>query len=513
MGMSPRTGDAPLKISTVVGVAAAIVLAVLLNVIGSRHFRRWDATSGGLYTLSGATRETLRALEEPVVIHVLVPEGDPLRASLDQMLLAYRAESSRVEVRATDPDRAPAEFLAVQRKYGVTAARGDDGAVIMDAAVVVARADAPYFLTARDLAEPDQADPLRTRPRIEEALTSAIRRIVGGVRPRVCFTEGHGERSVDVAGDDGLAVFKDRLIKNNLEVLSVWTEGAEPTAPFEGCTLAIVAGPTQPLPERHVAQLGRFVESGGNALLVVGPVPREDDGGFVPLGDAPLLALAGVRRTDDFIFELDEDRRIARGFGETFLPIVAPHPITSGLDRHGGDVVLTVASSLDDLGTSLAPAPLLTTSARAFGMNDFFGWAKAPGEPVAREGDRSGPLTVAFATERPATPGQQRGARLVVFGTTSVLAQANWREPELAATAAVVEGAVAWLASHRAFLDIPSKPTVMTQLDVTEAGLTTVFRTAVVLLPAAAALGGVLVWLRRRREVPGVVARRPGGPP
>lgn len=500
--MSVRSGDTPLKLSTVIGVAAAMVLAVLLNVLGGRHFRRWDVTSGGLYTLSEATRETLHALEEPVVVHVLLAEGDSLRASLDQMLLAYRAESSRLEVRATDPDRAPAEFLAVQRKYGISAARGDDGAVITDAAVVVARADVPYFLTERDLAEVDEVDPTRTRPRLEEALTSAIRRVASGARPRVCFTEGHGERSVDVAGDDGLAVLKDRLIKNNLEVLSVWTEGAEPTAAFEGCSLAVVAGPTQPIPARHLAQLQRFIEDGGNALLVVGPVPREDDGGFVALGDAPLLALAGVRRHDDFVFELDEDRRVARGFGETFLPVIAQHPITAGLDRQGGDVVLTVASSLEDLGTSTAPARLLETSPRAFAMKDFFGWARAPGEPQARAGDREGPLSLAVAAERPPPPGKDRGARIVVVSTTSVLSQANWRDPELAATAAFVEGTVAWLASHRRFLDIPSKPTVMTQLDVTEAGLSTVFRCAVLLLPAGAALGGVLVWLARRRDAP-----------
>ena len=55
MGVKPaRGGDRSLQIGTVIGVAAAVVLAVLLNVIGARHFRRWDATSEGLYTGDGA---------------------------------------------------------------------------------------------------------------------------------------------------------------------------------------------------------------------------------------------------------------------------------------------------------------------------------------------------------------------------------------------------------------------------------------------------------------------------
>lgn len=501
MGVSPgRGGDRSLAIGTVIGVAAAVLLAVLLNVIGARHFRRWDATSEGLYTLSDATRETLRGLEEPIVVLVLLADGDPLRASIDQMLLAYRAESSRLEVRTIDPDRAPAELLAVQQRYGVVAGRSEDGRLVTDAAIIVARADVPYFIAESDLVAPDDDDPTRSRPRLEEALTSAIRRVLAETRPRVCFTEGHGERSIDVGGDDGLALLRDRLVKNNLEVVSVWGEAGSPAAPLEGCALAVVAGPTQAIPPAHVDHLRRFVEAGGNALFVIGPVPRDDADGFVDLGDAPLFALAGVRREDDFVFELDDARRVARGFGETFLPVVLEHPATVGLAGRG-DVVVTVASSLTDLGAG-GPAPqrLLETSPRAFAMRDFFAWAKEPGEPEPKPGDARGPLAIAVAVERPAAPGAARGARVVAIATTSVLAQANWQQPELAATSGFVHGVVAWLASHRAFLDIPQKPAVATHIELTEEGLATLFRGVVLFLPGLAALGGVLVWLARRRE-------------
>jgi hypothetical protein len=503
----PRLGgDTPVKISTVIGLAAAVVLAVLLNVIGARHYHRWDATTGGLYTLSEATRETLHALEEPIVVHVLVPEGDPLRESLDQMLIAYRAESAKLDVRATDPDRNPAELLAVQQKYGIVAGRSDDGRVVTDAAIVVARADKPYFITPDDLVEVDMASESRVRPRLEQALTAAIRRSLGDQRPHVCFTEGHGERSVDVAGDDGLAVLKDRLVKNNYDVISVWAQGDASVASLEGCDLTVVAAPALPFPEAHEGALVRFVERGGNLLYVAGPVPREDDKGYVDLGDARLLELAGVKRHDDFVFEVDPSRRATHGFGETFLPTVVPHAITAALvkereKRRGGDVVVTVASSLEDLRRPGAtPQRLLETSERGFGMVDFFGWAREPTEPTKKAGDREGPLVVAMATERGAIAGHERGARIVVVSTTSVLAPANWREPELHSTASFVEGSISWLAGHRAFLDIPSKPTVMSSLDLTEEGLAILFRTSVLLLPLAAALGGIAMTVVRRRE-------------
>jgi len=494
------------KISTVVGVAAAVVLAVLVNVIGARHFHRWDATTGGLYTLSEATRETLHKLEEPLVVHILVPEGDALHESLEQMLLAYRAESPKLDVRSTDPDRSPAEFLAVRQKYGIALGRSEDGRVVTDAAVVVARAGKPYFITPGDLVEVDAGGGERMRPRLEQALTSAIRRSLGDDRPRVCFTEGHGERSVDVAGEDGLAVLKDRLAKNNYEVVSIWTDGEPVAAPLDGCRLAIVAAPALPFPETHVDALRSFVERGGSMLFVAGPVPREDDKGYVELGDERLLELAGVKRATDFVFEVDPARRATHGFGETFLPEVLPHAITAALvkDREkqrGGEVVLTVASSLEDLRRpDVTPQRLLQTTDRAFGMIDFFAWAKEPNEPTKKPGDIEGPLAIAVAAERKPAKDGERGARIVIVASASVLSPANWREPELHATASFVESTISWLASHRAFLDIPSKPTVMTSLDLTAEGLSIMFRACVIYVPLAVAVGGIAVAFARRRE-------------
>ena len=39
----------------VAGVAGAMLLAVLVNVFAARHYKRWDFTTHGLYTLSQAT--------------------------------------------------------------------------------------------------------------------------------------------------------------------------------------------------------------------------------------------------------------------------------------------------------------------------------------------------------------------------------------------------------------------------------------------------------------------------
>ena len=56
-----KANDRTSKIVSSAGVVAAMLLAVLVNVIVARHYKRWDVTRGGLYTLSDPTLE-LRAV-------------------------------------------------------------------------------------------------------------------------------------------------------------------------------------------------------------------------------------------------------------------------------------------------------------------------------------------------------------------------------------------------------------------------------------------------------------------
>ncbi|AUX30967.1 MULTISPECIES: GldG family protein [Sorangium] len=521
------------KLSTSVGIIAAMVLAVLVNLLVARHYKRWDWTQGGLYTLSDATVSTLRALEEPIRVYVLLSEADPLTLSVRHLLDAYRAETTRLEVAVTDPDRRPAEFLAVQQRYGVVAGKTEDGRIVTDAAIIVARGDRPHFLSASDLVEVEDEDDLRARPRLEQALTGAIRSVLRSDRPRVCFASGHGEKSIDVGGADGLAALKDRLNKNNYEVVELGggrgghdhgdhdhgdepgaaPEEPAPEADLGRCRVLVLAGPSQPVPPGDVARYRAFIEKGGSALLAIGPVPDESEQRYVDLRLAGLLAVAGVELRSDFVFELDPKLRSTQGFGETFSPVVRPHPITEGLVKaadQGLGPVLTVASSLGPAASGpVAPAPLLVTSDKAFGMVDFFGWARDPSEPKPRDGDHPGPLTVAYAAELPKPAGSSaaHGPRVVVVSSPSALYSANWQSPELRGTAVFVESALSWLAASPPMLDIPDKPAVTAGLRLSEDALAGVFRYVVVYMPLAAALLGLAVHLSRRGS-----ERRPGGP-
>jgi hypothetical protein len=253
-----------------------------------------------------------------------------------------------------------------------------------------------------------------------------------------------------------------------------------------------------------VARLKRYIETGGSAFFAVGPVPDEDNPRYLDLGLSEALALAGVKLEHDFIFERDLKLRSTLGHGETFMPMLRPHAITEGLikaESRGLGIVINIASSLSKTGGgSAAPVPLLETGDQAFGMVDFFGWAKNPTEPAPAEADHRGPLAVAYAAElpKPASPGKDRGARIVVVGSMSVLFGANWENDDLRGTARFVESAVSWLAARPMMLDIQKKPTFAAGLRLSADSLSEIFRYVVLFMPLSAVLLGVAVFLRRR---------------
>ena len=154
MRATPRAGpgvriDAGQTIS-LVGVAAAMILAVVVNVVVARHYRRWDWTKSKRYTLSAATLVTLHDLQEPVDLWLLMGGADPLEQSVKQLLVAYRAETDLLVVHTIDPDRDTAALEDVRKRFKIDTGRTEDGRVVTDAVMVASKGEKHWFVGASD---------------------------------------------------------------------------------------------------------------------------------------------------------------------------------------------------------------------------------------------------------------------------------------------------------------------------------------------------------------------------
>jgi hypothetical protein len=479
------------------GVVGATLLLLNVNVLGARWYQRWDVTPDRLYSLSQPTRELLRDLHEPVEINVLLSKADPLLVSVRHMLEAYGAETQQLRVRYVDPDRSPAEFLAVQQKYQILAGKADDGRIVTDAAIVVARGSQHWFVTAEELVRFDE-DSGRSRPALEQALSSALANVRGTDKAKLCFTTGHREPTLEDAGPQGLSELKQRLLKNNYEPVSVDAGG--PRGSFADCVAVIVPVPELEFAANEAERLSDYVSAGGSALLLLGPTLGEDRS-VRDTGLAPLLQLAGIRLGRDVVLEQDDAQRLPSGSGELFFAKLRPHAVTRGVlheDDKLSSRVLVVQSRSLQLGPSATP--LLESSEHALALTSLD--ALSSEDKRAELGKAQPPqrhyLAAAAELPKPAQSKSSHGPRLFVTGASNLAWNRNFQDPSLYGNRRLIENAISWAAARPSMLSVPEKPTREVGLSLSEESLGEVMRYVLLYMPGSVALIGGFVLLRRR---------------
>ena len=489
------------------GVAAAVVLAAIVNVLGARHFARWDWTRDRRWSLSPATTETLRTLEQRVDMWAIVGPGDPLDQSLRQLLLAYRAVTPRLEVHFVDPDRDAALLLDLQRRFDLEAGRTEDGRVATDAIVVVASRDKHWFLTPQDMVDAS-GDDVRVRPREERALTQAVRSVLGGEKVKLCFTSGHGELSLEPGKDDrdSPGGLRDLLEKANYEIATVDVTPPGAHEPFRGCGVVVIAGPRVPFAPAESNRIRTWLLDGGSLFAAVGPIEGTSDTGMANAGLDDVLGPFGIALDDDLVHDVDDAVSIPETHGEGFLASVRPHAVTASLVPNGSEahpprVTAFFSRSLRHVAPPGAADAndLLETSPAAFAKTSILGASEWTEAPPRAPGDPGGPFVLAMASERPAATGASHGPRVVAVGSRFALAEDNWRQPRpLHGAAFFVDSALSWLAARPAVVDVPDKPEVAAGMRVSEQERGEVRRYVLVLMPLAALLLGASVWTWRR---------------
>lgn len=504
----------PMQASALLGILFAMILAVLVNVAASRRYTRWDWTSDKRYTLAPATVQTLRELPGVVEIWVLLGPADPLEQSVKQLLVAYQAETTKLDVHYVDPDKDTAALEDVKKRFKIETGRTDQGRVVADAIVVVAYGGKHWFLSVQDMVEVSHDDSGRVRPKEERAFTSAIRSVIGSERVKICFTTGHGELSPLEAGEHGAGLLKDVLEKDNFDVEIVETSVPNQPTPFEKCGVAVVAGLRAPLGEEEVERLRTYALGGGNVLLAASPITGDSATGFLPAGLERLLAPFGVALDEDVVVEEDPGLAFPRTGGLRFVAIPKEHPITAALvktdNRDVPRTVLTFARSIRRVSEdgSASPIELLGTSTKSFGLTSIAGASEWEEPPVKSGADKEGPLVVAMASERPkVTPDAPHGPRLVVIGSASPLTGAAFREPlALRGGALFVESAISWLAAKPQVLDVPEKAQVAAGINITDDDRSAIKRYVLLVMPMMIALLGLAVGVWRKRTEGGTKA-------
>ncbi|HLB00978.1 MAG TPA: GldG family protein, partial [Bacteroidota bacterium] len=105
-------------------LALLIAVVILVNVISMQFFRRFDLTGEGKYTLSDASKNLVRSLDDKFLVKAYYSEGIPApynneRRYLQDQLDEYRAYGGKnFQYEFIDPKSSP-ELEQEAQRYGI----------------------------------------------------------------------------------------------------------------------------------------------------------------------------------------------------------------------------------------------------------------------------------------------------------------------------------------------------------------------------------------------------------
>lgn len=342
------------KISTTIILITAIMLVV--NFLSKKYNLRLDFTEDKQYTLSQATKDILKNLDEPVTIKAYFSNDLPAniiktKVDFNDMLIEYTNvsdgmvvfefispnEDSEIEQQAMQDGIQPI-MINVREKDQVKQQKAFMGAVV-------------------ELGEQKETIPfVQPGAAMEYSLSTSIKKLAVTDKPSVGLIQGHGEPS--------LAELYE--VNNELSILYnfipvTMTDTSKISDQYK---TIVVINPKDSISPNQLNQFNEFLARGGNILFALNKVEgnfSQAYGYSVSNGMEDWFAKKGITIADNFIVDANCGSvtvqqqqgpfRFNTQVSFPYLPVVgtfADHPITKGLEG----VVFQFASPLIYTGDS-----------------------------------------------------------------------------------------------------------------------------------------------------------------
>ncbi len=338
---------------------------VVLNILADRFFLRLDLTEDKRYTLSTATKDILRTLDEPVTITAYFTKDLPVdfakgRRDFKELLVEYaKISGGNVMYEFVDPGKdEETEREAAQK--GVQA-------LLVDVSEKDQRKQQKAYMGAviQSGEEKEVLPVITPKNPMEYELTSAIKKLSVEKKPLVGFIEGHGEPAMDQYG----ALVQQLSVIYQIQPVNL----TDSTVNLNPYAALVWAGAKDTVPQRSFMLMNQYLAQGGNLFLAFNTVMADFNsaqGLNTYTGLADWLQQKGVVVESSFV--IDQlcgnvtvnlpNYAFPAQINFPYFPIIknfGEHTISKGLEA----MVLQIASPISYYGdTSLQFTPLLKSS-------------------------------------------------------------------------------------------------------------------------------------------------------
>ena len=398
-----------LKKNQIVTFLVTLVIVVVVNVIGSYVFTRFDLTSEKRYTLSPTTKDILGNLDDYVYFKVYL-EGDfpagfkKLRRETKEMLDEFRAYSKYIDYEfinpseSEDPNERNATYsLLYQSGLNPTNVldRAADGSskqmIIWPGALVSYRNDTEIAidLLENQLGQSPEEALNASMQNLEFRLIDAVKKVTRFQKPNIAFIQGHGELSGQDIYDITQTLSQNYNVVNleidgKIDALMHRTQNENvDVKAFPSYDAIVIAKPTEPFSEKDKFLIDQYIMHGGKVLWLIEPVFATMDslqsqestiGIEQDLNLDDMLFKYGVRLNRDLLLDLtcaalpvrtgqmggQAQLEFFRWFYFPLLQAASEHPMVRNMNSIKADFVSSMDATTS--ANSVEQIPLLKTS-------------------------------------------------------------------------------------------------------------------------------------------------------
>jgi ABC-type uncharacterized transport system involved in gliding motility auxiliary subunit len=473
------------RLNLLITAVLGLVILLMVNYLGFRHYWRKDLSQSGYYDLAPKTIDLLKRLPGPVNVIMFLDAQSGLKQQIDNLLREYQYRShGKITVQRIDPvmDFAQAERLA--KKYDFV--KGEN-------LVIFEYADRNKYLNDYNLADYDNSGMMMGQParlkafKGEQQFTSTIQALVEGKPAKVYFLTGHGERDVaDRTGPRGFGEIDARIKRENI-VTATLNLIEQPEVPADADAL-IVAGAKAPLSAAEVQTISKYLEEKGKLVVLQDPQSVS--------GLEPLIQKYGLTLQNDVVVAkariFGQETLIDKAAGSTF----SDHPAAKLLQGYTLLMPYTRSVGVENGPDGLANAKvtkLVQTPTGYWGEMNL-----ADDKPVFDpKTDVTGPLTLAALYDAGGIQGEASvpSTRILVIGSSSFLTNGNID----ALGVDFLTNALNWMVKKDVAIGINPKAPMEYPIRLTPLETRTIVIFALGLVPGVAFLLAGLVWIRRRK--------------
>ncbi|WP_299485015.1 gliding motility-associated ABC transporter substrate-binding protein GldG [uncultured Allomuricauda sp.] len=298
-----------------ISIAKVLVLVIILNVISSFLYARFDLTEDQRFTLSQPSIEAAKKFETPVIIDVLLdgnipPEFAKLKVETLQLLESFAAQNKNIQFNLVNPlaDEAQAQqTISDLQRIGLTPANvtiRENGKVSQELVFPWAMVNyndqtekVPLLKNKLGSSMEDKIN--NSVQQLEYAFADAFTKLNISEKKRVAVIKGNGELD-DIYIADYLTTIRDYYNIGAITLDSVASNPQKVLDQLKAFDLALIAKPTEAFSDEEKYVLDQYVINGGKSIWLIDQVAMEVDSIFSGGGSA--MAIPRELNLKDFFF-------------------------------------------------------------------------------------------------------------------------------------------------------------------------------------------------------------------